>query len=973
MEATEKKAVKQVGEPVAPKNCQNNIIEGNVILPNGLELRMTRKEYLGMELLQGYVMEIMLVVDQLCRTHNITYYLGEGTLLGALRHKGFIPWDDDMDILMPREDYERFLKLAQTELPEGYQLDCVATNPNHWTIMSQVQLTRKVLCDKPRLKGIALNNGPSLDIFPVDFVPEEHSTELLRRSKKIQILRRTLWIKSGLHSRGWYTTLTKRLKYYYPLKFYGKFRSMAALHAHTERLMTATNGPDMPYMSVFSSLYPVSRETFPREYFGQPRYTEFEGHMLPIPQESEKMLERIYGEYMLMPPVNQRKSKHFFKITENERAHLENDPVFRNLKYTLEDLGEAQPQTEAAGTETASGSRRKVKVLLGKITAKCKKLLPKSVKKRLRKIIKYIIKGERILVGDEGKKLQRYSRLPIEEKTVLYDAFAGLGVLDSPRALFKAMLKREEFAEFTHVWAINDKVLSRQNIEEFQNIPNVKFVLRKSDDYLRYLSVSKYVVSNSSVPQYFARRPEQVYLNTWHGVPTKVMGYERPGQRVNATENIVHNYLNATHLVAANHFTGERMFKQAYMLDGVYEGTLIDEPLPRTDALYNTEREYVKRKLADAGIVTDKKIIVYAPTWKGALYNDLVYDLTELKDAVKTIRCRINNDEYDVFLRVHYFLYRSILMDKEMKKLCIPFTVDTNELLSVVDILISDYSSIFFDFLGTRRPILFYVPDLKEYTENRGLYIPLEQLPGPVSENLEDIAFYINDIERVNKVYQEKYDAMYDWCSSCEDGHAADRVLDAVFLNRECKKLSCHTEKKKILLMADWTKPFVHQVNLTKLLECIDYTRFDVTLLTGKPKNLEQAAYLEKLDPRVRILVNNKKVNVAFMRQRQTYRNLRKGKVSVEEAAQLFYAGNEWQRLVGDSVFDELIMITPSDAPFNWLLASYVAPVAHKALVTNEEKGKFVFANPAFTTHFTEVYENVDFMKRYLRDDCDTK
>lgn len=962
MKATEKRAEDQACESAKSFACKKT--EGNVVLPNGLELNMTRKEYLGMELLQGYVMEIMLVVDRFCREHNITYYLGEGTLLGALRHKGFIPWDDDIDILMPREDYERFLELARTGLPEGYQLDSVATNPNHWTIMAQVQMTRKVICDKPRLKGIALNNGPSLDIFPVDYVPVEHSRALRRRAKKIQILRRTLWIKSGLHPRSWYKTLWKRLKYYYPLKLYGMFRKMKGLHNHTERLMTATNQPDMPYMSVFSSLYAVDRETFPREYFGEPRYVEFEGHMLPIPQKSEKMLERIYGEYMLLPAVQQRKSKHFFQITEAMFAQLENDPVFRNVKYTLEDLSEAEPQNAEAGSKEAPKSlRNKVGRLLIKVTHSG---FANKVKQKIRSAA---VRMYRILLGEDGERLHKYRSLPIEEKTVLYDAFSGLGVLDSPRALFKAMLKREEFADFTHIWAVNNKSLSWGNMKEFSDLPNVKFVLRNSNTYLRYLSVSKYIIANSSVPQYFARRPEQVYLNTWHGVPTKVMGYERPGQRVNATENIEHNYLNATHLIAANHFTGERMFKQAYMLDGIYEGILIDEPLPRTDAIYNTDRDYVMGKLADAGIVTDKKIIVYAPTWKGALYNNLVYDLTELKDAVKTIRSRINNDEYDVFLRVHYFLYRSILMDEEMKKLCIPFTVDTNELLSVVDILISDYSSIFFDFLGTRRPILFYVPDLKEYTENRGLYIPMDQLPGPVKETLEDIADCINDIDRIREAYREKYDAMHTWCCAYEDGHAADRVLDAVFLNRDCKKLPCATDKKKVLLFADWTKPFVHQVALTKMLERIDYTRYDITLLTGKPKDPQQAEYLEKLDPRVRILVNNKKINIALEQQKRTYKGLQNGTLSLEKAAQLFYAGNEWQRLVGDSVFDELIMVTPSDAPFNWLLASYVAPVMQKALVTNEEKGKYVYPNPALTAHFSEIYEDLAFMKRYLREE----
>ena len=104
---------------------------------------------------------------------------------------------------------------------------------------------------------------------------------------------------------------------------------------------------------------------------------------------------------------------------------------------------------------------------------------------------------------------------------------------------------------------------------------------------------------------------------------------------------------------------------------------------------------------------------MYAPTWKGNLYNQLEYDVEEFKNTVKKFSENIDQSKYRIYLRVHYFLYKILAEDSELKDILIPFTIDTNELLSVVDILISDYSSIFFDFLITGRPIVFYVPDLK--------------------------------------------------------------------------------------------------------------------------------------------------------------------------------------------------------------------------------------------------------------------
>lgn len=285
-----------------------------VTLSNGVQLNMTRAEFLFLQLSQKAVLDILLVIDKFCKENDITYYLGEGSLLGAVRHHGFIPWDDDIDVLMPRKDYDKFIALAKDSFPAGYVVDCPETNPKHYSCPAYVQLAKKFPFVKTRGQGIALFNGPDVDVFPLDFVPTDSGEQLKKRSNRIKRLRRTLWIKTGYHRRAWYDIFLLRLRYYYPYKFFSLFCSVKWLQDELRRVMTETNDEKYGYLCCFSSLYDADRETFKKEYFDAPVYIDFEGHSLPVPRNADEILKRIYGDYMQFPPISERISKHYFSV-----------------------------------------------------------------------------------------------------------------------------------------------------------------------------------------------------------------------------------------------------------------------------------------------------------------------------------------------------------------------------------------------------------------------------------------------------------------------------------------------------------------------------------------------------------------------------------------------------------------------------------------------------------------------------------
>lgn len=486
----------------------------------------------------------------------------------------------------------------------------------------------------------------------------------------------------------------------------------------------------------------------------------------------------------------------------------------------------------------------------------------------LKRDIKKVIQNFKMPEKDIGKK-QYYSFLsiPIRNNHIFYEAFSGLGILDNPRAIFMQLLEDPSFENLIHVWSIDDMDMAKDNMKEFEDLPNVRFVKRESEDYYRYLASCKYLVSNSTFGYFFTKRPEQIYINTWHGVPTKYMGYEHTAERVENARGPARNFLSADYLISANEFMTDVMYRRAYKLDGLYRGKILEVGYPRSDLLINADTEKVQEKLRQAGLQTDKKIILYAPTWKGQLYNQLDYDINEFKETIMKFSDSIDKSEYRIYLRVHYFLYKILANDPELKDILVPFTIDTNELLSVVDMLISDYSSIFFDFLLTKRPMIFYVPDLKNYESGRGLYVPVNTLPGLVSSSLEEVASSLDAICKNREEYIEFYTPMWEkmknWCIYNDDGMSTKRLINIVFkdytyLPSKSHDIidGCGNKKKKILICVNSKQKDTSFWDTFKAnLERYNYNTTDVTVLVTAFKDEELKQYFNTLPATVRVLV----------------------------------------------------------------------------------------------------------------------
>lgn len=519
---------------------------------------------------------------------------------------------------------------------------------------------------------------------------------------------------------------------------------------------------------------------------------------------------------------------------------------------------------------------------------KIKPTIRSSAKTKIKRLGKRILQPFFISQKDYGKKVYFNAlKKPVKENYIFYEAFAGLGILDNPRAIFKALLSDARFSDFVHVWAIDDLELAGPNTQEFSSLDNVFIVKRASSAYYEFLATCGYLIANTTFGYFFEKRPEQVYINTWHGVPTKYMGYEHAVERVENARGPARHFLSADYLLSSNRFMTDIMYRRSYKLDELFEGRLLEIGTPRIDCLISPDKKYVYEKLNRLGIQTDKKIILYAPTWKGNLYDRLDYDINGLKQLVCRFADAVNRDEYRIYLRVHYFLYRILAKDSSLRDFLIPFTVDTNELLSVVDVLISDYSSIFFDYLVTGKPMIFYVPDLEQYETGRGLYVPTDTLPGLVSSEQEEVCQALSLITKTPddylKTYQKRYQAMRSWCTYNEDGKSCKRLIDIVFKKlflpeedlalredvsefylRQYQRATsgiyafegfCQNKTRLLICFNTRVNQDTHYDELLKYLETVDFEKTDVTLLVTSFKDEKNKQYFNHLPAEVRILV----------------------------------------------------------------------------------------------------------------------
>lgn len=262
--------------------------------------------------LQAHELEILRRFDEFCGEHNLRYYLSEGSMLGAIRHGGFIPWDDDIDVMMPRADYDRLRALyTQGALDPDLNLECFSTNPTHWVLGASFQSTADTSFIQPQVAHVSSFPGPHIDIFPVDPVEEVDGVKFKTQAYALRGLRRFLFMSSG-RSRALRTNPKVRV----PMYLVSRAVPTSAFHDTIAYMQTSFNAEDgSEHWANLCSYYPLARQVFPKSWFGEGKRVSFEGLSLVVPDRAEDMLAQIYGsDYLAVPVPGDGHRKHDFYV-----------------------------------------------------------------------------------------------------------------------------------------------------------------------------------------------------------------------------------------------------------------------------------------------------------------------------------------------------------------------------------------------------------------------------------------------------------------------------------------------------------------------------------------------------------------------------------------------------------------------------------------------------------------------------------
>lgn len=392
------------------------------------------------------------------------------------------------------------------------------------------------------------------------------------------------------------------------------------------------------------------------------------------------------------------------------------------------------------------------------------------------------------------------ARQSVDPTLVIFECYAGRGYSCSPRAIYQCMLADPRYADFTFVWAFREPLIGALNgtmdagvmlgpgaVDELSHARIVEYA---SPEYYEVHAQAGYWIANYILPTHMHVRRGQTYVQTWHGTPLKRLGCDIASDKTSSmySMNDVHRRYaregaRFTRLLSPSPYASENLSGAFALTPERAAEVIIEQGYPRNDFLHTHRTADVATIKNRLGIPDGRTVVLYAPTFRddqrqaGLGYTiDTGIDFDAFRERL--------GDSHVVLFRAHYLIASHVDFSRyDGTVIDVSDVSDVNDLYVVSDLLVTDYSSVFFDYANLGRPIIFFPYDLEHYAGDlRGFYLDISELPGPIVRAQEDFFEAIKNTGDDVGSRSEQLARFRERFLSMDDGHAAQRVVDALQL-----------------------------------------------------------------------------------------------------------------------------------------------------------------------------------------------
>ena len=375
-----------------------------------------------------------------------------------------------------------------------------------------------------------------------------------------------------------------------------------------------------------------------------------------------------------------------------------------------------------------------------------------------------------------GHYFLKYCKLPLEEDKIFINSQQGNNLSGNMFYIIKELVNNPNYKKFKiHVLCNKEKMEDFTQKLKYYNLYNrCTLIENDTKEYPKALATAKYLFTDTSFATYYMKRKGQVYLNTWHGTPLKTLGRATVEDFYDIA-NLQKNFAIADYVLFPSEYMKKYMLRD-FMLSNIAKGKILLSGYPRNEVfLDENRRKELKKKLK----LEDKELIAYMPTWRGNVRKvQLKKHIKEIENYLYSIDLHLKENQI-LYVNLHHYVGNNINFDLFKKVKPFPEELETYDFLNICDTLITDYSSVFFDYALTNKKIILFAYDKEEYFKNRGVYLQLEDLPFPIVENVEELIKEIN-----KKIEYNQKEFLTTYCNY-DRIDMSKKICELVLLNND--------------------------------------------------------------------------------------------------------------------------------------------------------------------------------------------